>query len=287
MKSMTGFGKAAVSGTDVAWSVECHSLNRKGLEVVWQGPRECQSWEAEVRAEVARFVARGRVAVVLQQVVPEGYGAATLDPVRCEAAWRELEALRARLHIAAPVTLDQLLRHPALQTSAPPAPADRAAVLAAIGEAMTALVRVREEEGAALAAVLTKYGEEGRTLTAEIAALAPGVPVRHRELLLERLEQARLRTLPDEARLAAEVALFAERCDISEELARLDSHWAQFGELLRREGPVGRELEFLVQELFREANTLGAKSGLVEISRHAVALKSLLDKIREQLGNVE
>jgi uncharacterized protein (TIGR00255 family) len=287
MKSMTGFGTAVVSDTDSAWTVECLSLNRKGLEVVWQAPRDCQSWEAEVRAEVARFVARGRVAVSLLPGSTEGTGAAKLDFARCQAAWEDLEALRDRLQIAAPVTLDLLLRHPALQGGSSTPQADREQVLTALGSALEALVRSRAEEGAALARVLEEYLQEGRTLTAELEQLAPEVPRRHRELLLERLERARLQALPDEARLAAEIALFAERCDISEELARLQSHWMQFEQLLRRDAPVGRELEFLVQELFREANTIGSKSGLVEISRHAVALKSLLDKIREQLGNVE
>lgn len=120
-----------------------------------------------------------------------------------------------------------------------------------------------------------------------VSGLSEGVVAAYREKLLQRLEEAGLNELAEDERIIKEVALFADRCDISEELVRLRSHLMQFDELLRSDEPVGRTLDFLCQELFREINTVGSKANEVEITRHVVAFKTELERIREQVQNVE
>ena len=121
----------------------------------------------------------------------------------------------------------------------------------------------------------------------EVRALYPDVVKKYREALLDRLQKADLNLPADDERLLKEISFFADRSDISEELTRLESHLAQFAHHLRKNEPVGRTLEFITQEIFRELNTLGAKSNDATISQHVVACKSELEKIREQIQNLE
>ena len=149
------------------------------------------------------------------------------------------------------------------------------------------MMEMKQREGENLFSELSAQAEEFQRLLGKIRELAPRVPEAHRKNLIKRLENAGLTKLPDAARLAAEIALFADRCDISEELTRMESHLSQFHEKSKAPGSVGRTLEFLVQELFREINTTGAKGADPEIGKLVVDAKSVLDKIREQLANIE
>jgi uncharacterized protein (TIGR00255 family) len=157
----------------------------------------------------------------------------------------------------------------------------------ALGAALGELVKMREREGKHLAKDLIHRLKVVRQSLKEVRKMHPAVAGKYREILRERIKKAGLDLAPNDDRLLKEVALFADRSDVSEELTRLESHLAQFAHHLRKNEPVGRTLEFITQEISRELNTLGAKAGDAEISRHVVACKSELEKIREQIQNLE
>src|SRR5438477_82537 len=171
-------------------------------------------------------------------------------------------------------------KHPDLEEAWP-------AIDRALRAALADLIKMREREGRHLAKDLIHRLKAMRKKLKEIRALHPDVVKRYRTALLDRLQKAGLPIATDDERLLKEISFFADRADISEELTRVESHLAQFADHLRKNEPVGRTLEFITQEIFRELNTLGAKSNDARISQRVVACKSELEKIREQILNLE
>jgi uncharacterized protein (TIGR00255 family) len=161
------------------------------------------------------------------------------------------------------------------------------AVEKALRLAVSELVKMREREGKHLAKDLIRRLKAMRKELKTIRTIHPDVVKKYRAALLDRIQKAGLPIQPDDERLVKEISFFADRADVSEELTRLESHLAQFAHHLRKNEPVGRTLEFITQEIFRELNTLGAKSNDAAISQHVVACKSELEKIREQIQNLE
>lgn len=300
MQSMTGYGKVhSAVGAQPQWSVECVSVNRKQLEVQLAAPRDLLHLEVEIRRIAGAIFRRGRIMITILEGQDHAKSAGTICRSTARAAAADLTSLAAELGISQPLSLELVLRHPLFSRPENAAVSGAADAIAdasgerwsglqpVLREALISLETMRIKEGAGLRDELQRlHGELSRSIN-EIAVLAPEVPVRHREQLLARIGKARLEKLPDEGRLATEVALFAERCDITEELARLQSHLVQFSDTLFAGGAVGRTLEFIVQELFREINTTGSKASDPGISRLVVDAKTLLDQIREQLANVE
>ncbi|MBV9127146.1 MAG: YicC family protein [Verrucomicrobia bacterium] len=236
--------------------------------------------------------------------------ALAFDAETARAYHRALLALQRELGVAGEIGIDTILRAPGVlrapaffnnngNTAAANADAASAAsplltpdaawplVEAALRQALDALVAMREREGRHLADDLRGRSAALRAIVAEIRTHAPHVVENHRRALHERLAQSGVDFPPDDERLARELALFADRCDISEELTRLDGHFDQLDALLNKTEPVGRTLDFLGQELAREFNTLGAKANDLQVSRLAVAGKAELEKIREQVQNIE
>lgn len=290
MISMTGFGKAEFRGKTGAWLIECASINRKQIEVVIQMPRNLSSLEPQIRQEVASRIGRGRVAVSINYQAHSSETLPRIHPAAAATAYQDLKQLKDLLGLTEVIGLEHILRHPAVfSTVSHELSTDTAweEIRTPLTVAINEMIAMRKREGATLANDILLFHHELSLLLSHLQALAPQVPIRYHALLMERLERANLHRLPDETRIASEVALFADRCDITEELARLQSHLAQFLETLNSVAPVGRTLEFIVQEMFREINTTGAKANDAEISRHVVNAKSQLDKIREQLSNVE
>ena len=161
------------------------------------------------------------------------------------------------------------------------------AVQRALTAALNELIQMREREGKHLAKDLIHRLKVLRQEIKDIRALYPEVVKKYRNALMDRIQKAGLDLPVEDERLLKEITIFADRSDISEELTRLESHLAQFAHHLRKNEPVGRPLEFITQEIFRELNTLGAKSNDAGISQHVVACKSELEKIREQIQNLE
>jgi uncharacterized protein (TIGR00255 family) len=295
IRSMTGFGRGEAGEVGLRWLVECASVNRKQLEVVISLPREVAAAELEpaLRAQVQAKVSRGRVQVQVQRVVAgdQALGAVQVDQVLAAGYVRELTALAEGLGIEAKLTLADLVKLPGVVQSAKPevvlAEEGEQSLKAALEAALDQMVTMREAEGRNLHEDMEGRLQEIERLLAEIAAKAPQVVEQHRTQLHQRLAEAGVEVALDDERLVKELALYADRCDISEELARAASHVQQFRSSLLKKEAVGRSLDFLAQEFFREFNTMGSKANNAALSHLVVAAKTELEKIREQVQNVE
>jgi uncharacterized protein (TIGR00255 family) len=287
--SMTGFGVAERTVGRRRARVEIRTVNHRFFNLAARLPSEWQAHEAAVRELMREAFDRGHVAVSVQWIDEGAVGGPGLNLERAVAAQAAIAELRDRLGLAGEVTLDQVLRFPevigARRAEAEPA-VEWEAVRPAIEAAVAACQVTRTGEGAVLAA----------EIVSRLAAIADHADEVER-LLPERLERelSRLRqavaSLAGEAalpadRLAAEVALFADRVDVTEELVRLRAHVAAARDTVTAGGSMGKRLGFLAQELGREVNTIGSKANDAAIAQHVVAMKSELEKVREQVENL-
>ena len=290
---MTGYGRGDCSQNGFKITVELSSVNRKQTEISVTLPREMEMLEAQIRDIINRYIARGRlnVRVGLHAGASKLSARMHLNVALAKAYARELSRLSRQLNLPGPVTLDHLARAPGVfQTDEQIVEEENfwPAVERALRKALVALVRMREREGLHLAQDLTKRITMMRRATGRVQKYAPGVARRYRQQLVERIQTAGLEAPgADDDRLLKEVVYFADRSDISEELARLQSHFEQFDHCRRSREPVGRTLDFLAQEMNREVNTIGSKANDSLISREVVTLKAELEKFREQAQNVE
>ena len=290
MKSMTGYGRGESTREGFQISVEISSVNRKQAEIVVNLPRELDVLEAKVREEVNRDVTRGRV-LVRVNVDTGGLGKLQVNHKEARAAMKEVRALAKELGIPEDVTIDQLLRLPGVM-DAPNAFADAQSFLPPIHKALVAAMKdfmaMRAREGEHLKADLEKRMKAMQKAAKRVARQAPKVVKRYREQLSKRIEQAGLPLESiEEERLLKEVVIFADRSDISEEIARLESHFNQFDHYAGSKQAIGRTLDFLAQEMNREINTIGSKANDALIAKEVVTLKTELEKFREQAQNVE
>lgn len=289
---MTGYGRGEAVAPGVKFTTEISSVNRKQAELVIHLPRELEALEPRVRTELNKRVARGRVTV---KISIETGGAPLMGPrlnaPLLRACAQEMRELAKELGLSGEIAMDTLLRVPGVfQSVETPLDCDALwpAVEKALGTAINYLVSMREAEGKALAADLESRVSTLRKSVAFISGAAPAMAAKYLEQLRQKVAQAGL-SLPaeDDERLLKELVLFADRSDISEEITRLNSHFAQFDECLASSEPVGRTLDFLAQEMNREINTIGSKSAEAAISREVVNMKTELEKFREQLQNIE
>jgi uncharacterized protein (TIGR00255 family) len=293
IKSMTGYGRGEVEAQGLKWVVELKSVNHRFLEVSPNLPRHLWALEDRVRTVIKSRLARGRVEVQLNwEGRTERPSTVSLDPAMTAELTRLLTDLANTLAEPEPVRLTHLLQFADLivakERQAQDVEATWEAISLALAQALDSLEIMRGNEGAALAEETLKHLEqviEKIHLIQGQAELAPGL---WQERLKARLEELLDEAAPvDEWRLAQEVALLAERRDVREELIRLDSHVAQFQAALAGPGPVGRKLDFLLQEMLRETNTIGVKAGDLDISQAVVDIKGLLERLREQVQNIE
>jgi len=290
MNSMTGYGRGTAALGSHTFTVQVSSVNRKTLDLTVALPRDWESLEADVTAEVRRAAQRGKVHTDI-----ELSGAAGATPVvwtdeGVTATLDRLRDLASRQGIPCEVNAELLWRIASAErqpAQSPSAEEARAPVLAALAEALRGFAAMRAREGRALQddllARLAVLGGQVDT----VAARAPRVPGAYRELLFKRLRDAGLELDLNDERVLKEIALFADRCDISEELTRLRSHLDQLGQLLRAEGEIGRKAEFLLQEVARESHTIGSKANDLEIAKAVIEFKNELERVREQIANVE
>jgi uncharacterized protein (TIGR00255 family) len=289
MRSMTGYGRgtATLDGRQIA--VELSSVNRKQAEISLSLPRALLELEPRVRGEINAHISRGRVtAAIALHHAQEGAGVINLAAAKAYS--RQLAALRKELKLAGEVTLDQVLRGPGVVDSDDAElDCDKAwiAVSKALKAALEQFVKMRRQEGDALGADLRKRVLSIQKNVKTISVLAPKVMEHHRGSLLERAAKAGLEIEDNDERLLKEIVFFADRSDISEELTRLRSHLDQFFAQLTKDEPAGRTLDFLLQEMFRETNTIGNKANFLAISQVVVGMKTELEKLREQVQNIE
>ena len=291
MNSMTGYGRGEAARGGAKFTVEISTVNRKQAELSLYLPRELDALESRARDEINAKVSRGRIAARVQWTAKSGDRAQVeIDRNLAKEYAKEYRKLATDLKLGGEVSLDTILRAPGvLQTSEEELDVEslwtplRTAVRAALKE----LLAMRAREGANLKKDLQKRIDALQKSVKAVKRQAPKTVRRHREALLDRLNQSGLDLKLDDERVLKEVALFADRIDITEELTRLESHFGQFADYAKSKGPGGRTLDFLSQEMNREVNTIGSKANDPLISRLVVAMKSELEKFREQVQNVE
>ncbi len=290
MKSMTGFGRCEVAEGGVVVSLRVSSVNRKNLEVVCSLPKELQQLDRQVQERVRSVAARGRFQFSLD-VRQDGAASGGLpSDDQIDAAIERLKSLALRHGADFKVDGDLLVQISRLlekEDAGLPEKTAEKLLFQAVDTSLSELVAMREKEGEALKIDLEERRQNLVTLVSKVKEHAPGMVSRYRENLLARLEQGGLALDVNDDRVLREIALFADRCDISEEITRLDSHLDQFAELIAKDEPVGRPLEFLLQEVGREINTSGSKASTIEVSRLVLEMKNELERIREQVANVE
>ncbi|MBI2898080.1 MAG: YicC family protein [Deltaproteobacteria bacterium] len=290
MKSMTGFGRGEAALGEGRVAVEVRATNHRNMEVRLHAPKEIGSLVTEMMEVARRQVRRGRLELHVWLEGETGLRV-TIDRGLARDAYRALCSLRDEIAPGEPVPLSLLASVPDLFTpvSATLGEAARLAVMAAVERAILDLDRMRQREGAALGADLASRLGTVRTICGQIESRAPEALVAHRRRLRERIDRliADRATEIDGMRIEQEVALVADRTDVAEELTRLCSHCDQLAGLFGVDEPVGRRLDFMLQELGREANTIGAKSQDTATAHLVVDLKTEIERMREQAQNVE
>ena len=288
---MTGFGAGQATLKSEELSVEVRSWNHKFCEVKVRLPRELASLEPAVVKAVKDRIARGTVEVFVKRRSSEGGSVApTVNMALARDYFVALSSLAAELRLAGEIRLQDIAAQPGVITVAE-REVDLATASQALDSALTQalerLGQMRELEGRAIEADLAGRLRAIQELASEVEALGPKVLSEYRQRLAEKVAELARGVSVDPQRLAQEIAFFAERSDIAEEVARLSSHLEQFRRLSQSPEPAGRKMEFLVQEMNREVNTAGSKSQHSEISSRVVAMKAELERIREQVQNVE
>jgi uncharacterized protein (TIGR00255 family) len=290
--SMTGYGVANRADRDLGLTVELRAVNNRYLKVSYRTPDFLTALEPEFERRIRGRISRGAVTLTVQCQLIGPLVRPPLNEAVLEGYVVELRriatkfGLRTDLGVADLAALPGVFDEHGLHVDLGPI---RERVLATVEVAIEDFQAMRRQEGKALEADLREHAAAIRRHLVEVRRLAPSVVEEYRDRLLERVKVLLKEQPVDAAQqtLLAEVSLYAERSDISEELARLDSHLGQFDEFLASDQPTGRKLEFLAQEILREATTVGAKAGHPEISRRVVEVKAAVDRIKEQVQNAE
>jgi uncharacterized protein (TIGR00255 family) len=295
--SMTGFAVASRPTAIGPVTVELKSVNSRFLDLSVRYPDELRSAEPALREAISARVNRGKMECRLGIARREGETAGGINPQALERLRSLAAEVGAAMPAAAALTTAEVLAWPGI-VDAPVADPEalRAAVLEALAEALDALTASRQREGAALRDVLLANCTAIDAVAAQVKARAPDLLAAVERKLAERLEQALGNTLAAAAtltreevvdRIRQEVTLYGLRMDVDEELKRLTTHVNEVRRVLDAGGPVGRRLDFLMQELNREANTLGSKAAAIEMTNASVELKLLIEQMREQIQNLE
>ncbi len=290
MRSMTGYGRATAAFEGRTLTVQVSSVNRRSLDLTVALPEVWTALEPMVGELVRGVAARGKVHVDVELTGDAAGEAAGWDDEAAGAALDRLQAFALRESVEfrpSAELLWSILNAQRRARSLPAVELAEPAVREALAAALRGFGAMRAREGEALLVDFIQRGEILHRQLELIAARAPQVPELYRGQLHRRLREAGLDLDLDDERVLREIALFADRCDIAEELTRLRSHFEQFAGLLRAEGEIGRRAEFLLQEIGREVNTIGSKANDLTISRAVLELKNELERIREQMANVE
>lgn len=290
-RSMTGYGRCEATTSGKRFLVELKSVNHRFAEYSIRLPRQYYLFEERIRKVLSEEISRGRVdALISVENCGEKKRQVKVDKDLAITYYNSLKEIGEILQIRDQIEVSELCRLPDVLTvvDAEEDPEEIWPDLeAAVRAALQQLVAMRETEGRRLVEDLIHRNRIIAQFIREIAARAPQVTAEYRERLQARLTELCAEIPVDETRLAMEVAIFADRSSIDEELTRLSSHLEQMLEILPTGEPVGRKLDFLIQELNREANTIGSKANDLEISRLIIATKSEIEKIREQVQNLE
>ena len=293
---MTGYGRGQSSGGSYDVTVEVSSVNRKALDVIVALPKEWSSLERPVSEKVRAALARGAVRVSVQIDRREEAGVMEIDETAVHKVLDRLGELARARGIRSNMDYETLLRVILMQRDdATSGKRDEEAVtklvMTALDGAISAFVAMREKEGAALGVDLLARNDRLSVIVETIRAQSLGTVAAYRDALLQRLKSLGLEINLDDERLLKELAFFADRADVAEELTRLGSHLVQFRATIeaakKNDEPLGRKLEFLIQEINREFNTIGSKANKLEVTRAVLDAKNEVERQREQVQNLE
>lgn len=289
---MTGYGRAEGMIENRRVAVEIYSVNRRQGEIQVAAPNELSGLEVKIREYVGGFISRGQVTVKISL----GQANANICPIKinhklAKSYAREFKALGKETGLGEQFNLDLILRAPGVMESQfQSADSEKLwkKLKIIIDKALKQFIYMRTQEGKHLEADLKLRVKNMEKALKKVKERAPQVVEKYKTQLIERIKNSGLQvTQEDRDRLLKEVVIFADRCDISEEIARLESHFKKFYDYIKRDEPVGRTLDFLAQEMNREINTIGSKANDSLISHQVVTLKTELEKFREQVQNVE
>jgi uncharacterized protein (TIGR00255 family) len=291
MKSMTALSTASLSEQGIRATVEIRTVNGRYLEMTCRLPKQLSHKEIELRELVRTAIARGTVQVTVR-TDNEAPQAISLSLERMEAYWSQLEKLRKKLKVTAPLSLGDILHIPDVYHTDDTAHLEQAekewkVVVKAVRAALSSLDTMRKNEGKELAKDIRARIKTIEERLDSIEARSMQRVPEERERLRARIAQLFESDEIDEQRLQLEILLLADRLDCSEEIVRLRSHIKYFLEALKSNEPIGRQLTFLLQEMHREINTIGSKANDADISQHVVTIKEELERIREQVQNIE
>ena len=291
IRSMTGFGHASFEAQGARFTIEMRSVNQKTADVRVRLPRRLSALEPKIVAQVQASVSRGKIEVtVSSEAGAEAPLTLALNEPLADQYHAILERLRHKFGMKKPLRMESFVALPdVVFWKEPEADLDEiwAAATRALERALEDFNAMRETEGRALAgdlqARLERIGSEVEVIRETLAGMADTIRAGLRDKVKTLLEGAE----PDPWRMEQEILFYAERMDVSEEITRLASHLSQFRSIMDARGPVGRKLDFLVQEMMREINTIGSKANHAATSHRIVEIKAELEKIREQVQNVE
>jgi uncharacterized protein (TIGR00255 family) len=291
IRSMTGFGRGSFANEEKQICIEIKTVNHRFLDLSVKLPRQLMWCEDPIRKKVQTAISRGKADVFVTYTELQKPGCAvTIDKGLASAYLTALAEASERYGITNDICASTLLRMPDVLTVTG-ADMDEAQVWsqisAALTEALDNLVAMREREGETLKQNLLGMLCNIEKAMVTITERAPLIPQEYREKLENRLNTLLQGDTADPQRVAQEVAFFADRCCIDEEITRMGSHITQFRHILSSDEPVGRKLDFLVQEMNREANTMGSKANDLVLTQSVLSVKSEIEKIREQIQNLE
>lgn len=288
---MTGFGRAETTTDEWKIEIEVSGVNRRQIDVYLNLPGSLQELEGELRRLLTASASRGRIQVrITLNHAGESSNHLVFDERIAQQYIEAARSLSAVHEVETRLTAADLFRAPGLfriEESDARVEDLREPIVSTLEKALEGFREMQEREGAHLREDLSQRISAIEMLLVQLRTLAPRVPKLHREHLRQRLEESGLSVDYNDERVLREIALFAERCDITEELTRLDSHLSQFRTYLEAVDATGRSMDFLCQELNREFNTIGSKANDAEIARVIVSAKTELEKIREQVQNVQ
>jgi uncharacterized protein (TIGR00255 family) len=292
LKSMTGYGSISLQQGNRTYLIEVKSVNHRYCDVNVKIPSQYGFLENEIKKFIKERFSRGRFDVYLDIDELEGNSRKiSFDHALAARYLKELKELGTELGIETPIDLFSLIKLPEV-IKIEKEPEDQEEIIQSVQKtlelALTQLEEMRKKEGELLRQEILTILNRIQAATLRISERAPLIPVEYKKNLQERVRNLLENTLEvDEARLLQEVAIFAERMDITEELARLNSHLTQFYKLTESEEPVGKRLDFLIQEMNREVNTIGSKANDALVSQEVVEIKTEMERMREQVQNIE
>ncbi|WP_349410769.1 YicC/YloC family endoribonuclease [Pseudalkalibacillus sp. SCS-8] len=292
MKSMTGFGRAVIEDEHYSITTEIRSVNHRFSEIQIRLPRQLSIIEDKIKRCIQEYIIRGKVDVWISIDGERGIERElSVDWTLLDQYVEAHRQLNERLQADEELRYQQLLTYPNIVTiTEREQVTDRFAdqVLESVELASSKLIAMREDEGKHLKEDLLTRLQDVENILEEIRVLAPEVQIGYRDRLYKRIKDFTDGKLDlDDTRVLTEVAIFADKCNIDEELTRLDSHVSHFRDILEESGSIGRKMDFLVQEMNRESNTIGSKANDYSISKYVVQLKSEIEKLKEQVQNIE